>query len=90
MQVTGLESEVVIRRDQWGIPHIAANSSSDAFFGQGFAQAEDRLGQLEFDRRRAYGQWAQLAGAEALDFDRFARRCSLRLTSQYLFSALSS
>lgn len=90
MKVTGLESEVVIRRDQWGIPHIAANSSRDAFFGQGFAQAEDRLGQLEFDRRRAYGQWAQLAGAEALDFDRFARRCSLRLTAQNEYSALSS
>ncbi|HEV2992805.1 MAG TPA: penicillin acylase family protein [Acidimicrobiia bacterium] len=75
--VPGLDGEVVIERDGWGIPHAVAASGHDAFFAQGFVQAEDRLGQLEFDRRRALGRWAEVAGRSAVEFDGFARRADL-------------
>ena len=60
--VDGLEGAVTILRDEWGIPHVRAASAHDGFFGQGFVHAADRLGQLEYDRRRAYGTWAEIAG----------------------------
>jgi penicillin amidase len=47
------------------------------FFGQGFVQAMDRLGQLEYDRRRAEGRWAEVVGPSAVAFDSFARRCGI-------------
>ncbi|MEX0664892.1 MAG: penicillin acylase family protein [Acidimicrobiia bacterium] len=78
VSVVGLDDEVTIHRDELGIPHIQASTARDAFVAQGFVQAEDRLGQLEYDRRRAYGQWAEVAGRGALGFDIFVRRCGLR------------
>lgn len=75
--VPGLDDEVVIHRDEWGIPHVRAATAHDAFFGQGFVQAIDRLGQLEYDRRRARGRWAEVAGSSAVAFDSFARRCDI-------------
>jgi penicillin G amidase len=75
--VAGVDDEIVVHRDEWGIPHVRARTAHDAFFGHGFVQATDRLGQLEYDRRRALGRWAEVAGASAVPFDAFARRCDL-------------
>lgn len=86
--VDGLDDEVTILRDEWGIPHVRARTSHDAFFGQGFVQAADRLGQLEYDRRRALGRWAEVAGPTAVAFDRFARRCGLAGAAQREYAAL--
>jgi len=77
VRVEGIDAEIAVVRDEWGIPHVRAETVHDAFFGQGFVQAEDRLGQLEYDRRRAHGRWAEVAGSSAVAFDVFARRCGL-------------
>ncbi len=74
IRLAGLTASVVIHRDPQGIPHIRAGSSSDAFFGQGWAHAEDRLFQMEYDRRRAYGRWAEWVGPAGLEADRLNRR----------------
>ncbi len=67
-----------ITRDDHGIPTIEADTESLAWYGLGRAAAEDRLWQLEYDRRRARGRWAEVVGPSALPADRLARR--LRLT----------
>jgi penicillin amidase len=89
VHVDGIDGEVVIHRDEWGIPHAQGASAHDAFFAQGFVQAADRLFQLEYDRRRAYGRWAEVVGARALDFDLFARRCGLRAAAEREYQALA-
>jgi penicillin amidase len=86
----GIDAEVVIHRDGWGIPHVRASSALDAFFGQGLVQAADRLGQLEYDRRRGVGRWAEVAGASAVPFDVFVRRCGIRDAAQREYAALAS
>ena len=63
-------------------------AAHDAFFGQGFVHADDRLGQLEYDRRRAYGRWAEVAGPSAVAFDVFTRRCGLRDAATREYDAL--
>ncbi len=74
----GLDAEVIIRRDALGIPHVQASTVSDLFFGQGYATAEDRLWQLEWDRRRALGRSAELIGSPAnVVNDGFHRRARL-------------
>lgn len=72
--VAGLSAPVEIARDHWGVPHILAQTEEDAFFGQGYCHAQDRLWQMELNRRIARGQLAEIFGAEALDLDRFTRR----------------
>ena len=51
---------VEIDRDDYGVPHISAETETALFFGQGFAVAQDRLFQLEQYRRAALGRLAEL------------------------------
>jgi len=88
VRTDGLDGDVVIHRDEWGIPHARATTAHDAFFAQGYVQAEDRLFQLEYDRRRAYGRWAEVVGARVVDFDLFTRRCGLRAAAEREYRAL--
>jgi penicillin amidase len=74
----GPRAEVRIERDAHGIPTIRAGSIEDAMFGLGFAQAQDRLWQLETHRRIAAGRLAEAFGAGALETDRFLRALAVR------------
>lgn len=69
----GLEQEVEVLRDPWGIAHIYANTIDDLFFAQGFVAAQDRLWQLEIWRRIGEGRLAEIVGPEAVERDRLAR-----------------
>lgn len=65
-RVEGLTGEVVIRRDEYAIPHIEADSEADAWFALGFVHAQDRLFQMDFMRRAMSGRLAALMGPAAV------------------------
>jgi len=44
-------------RDEFGVPHIVAQSEYDAFFTVGFTHAQDRLWQMELTRRVGMGAY---------------------------------
>jgi penicillin G amidase len=69
----GLSAPVEVIRDRWGIPHIYASNTRDLFFTQGFVHAQDRLWQMELNRRTATGRLSEIFGAVALNTDRAAR-----------------
>jgi penicillin amidase len=69
----GLREETEIRRDEWGIAHIYANNINDLLFAQGFVHAQDRLFQMELNRKVARGRLSEILGKRALDTDRIAR-----------------
>lgn len=71
--VDGLVEPVTIVRDRHGIPHIEATTFKNALFAQGFAHAQDRLWQMEFQRRVGAGRLAELVGEPAVSTDRFMR-----------------
>src|SRR5579859_473871 len=73
LQLSGLEAPVEILRDEHGIPHIFAASVADAQFALGFVHAQDRLWQMEMDRRIAAGRLAEALGPAALEPDRLFR-----------------
>lgn len=73
VQVTGPRAPAEIMTDPWGIPHIYASSTHDAFWAQGFQVARDRLWQIDTWRRRGLGLLAQVWGAEYAEQDRAAR-----------------
>jgi penicillin amidase len=72
--VPGLTAPITIRRDKYGIACIEASNASDAMFGIGFAQGQDRAFQLETLRRVVRGTLAELVGKEGLGVDRMSRR----------------
>ncbi|MCG8688524.1 MAG: penicillin acylase family protein, partial [Desulfobacterales bacterium] len=78
----GLEKEVQIIRDQWGIPHILAQSGKDAYFALGYTLAQDRLFQMELQRRLSKGELAEILGPKLLDVDKKFRTLMLRHRAQ--------
>lgn len=69
LNLGGLKEPVKIVRDVNGVPHIYAMNMNDLAFGQGVAQAQDRLFQMELNRRLATGRLAELVGKDAVDTD---------------------
>lgn len=78
IRLTGLSAPAEIQRDRYGIPHIRAQTLADAAFALGFAHAQDRLWQMEMNRRIAAGRLAEILGPGALETDRFLRTLGVR------------
>src|ERR1051325_10401476 len=78
--VDGPTHSINIARDADGVPLIEAASDEDAAFGLGFAHAQDRLFQMELQRRYGAGRLSEIFGAEAVPVDRqmreFRRQCA--------------
>jgi penicillin amidase len=79
-RLKGIDAPIEIYRDSFGIPHIWARTAHDAFFGQGWVSSQDRLWQMDYDRRRAYGRIAELLGQSAVVEDRLMRRFQIGAT----------
>lgn len=73
IKVPGLQDQVRVVRDHFGIPHIYAKNLDDLFFAQGFVQAQDRLFQIDLWRRSVQGCLAEILGPEFVERDRLAR-----------------
>jgi penicillin amidase len=69
----GARAPFEILEDALGIPHIRAASKHDAFFGQGYVVARDRLFQLDLSHRRELGRMAEALGPRFAAADRAAR-----------------
>ena len=64
---------VTIADDIWGVPHIRAGSIPDAYFGQGYVVARDRLFQIDLQLRRDLGRLAESFGPRFVAYDHTAR-----------------
>jgi len=84
---------VTILRDRWGVPHLFTSGRDAAergAFANGYAQAEDRLFQMDILRRAATGRLAEMLGPSYLLMDEVARRDGFPLADrQRLFQRLS-
>src|SRR5262249_8349347 len=73
VRVTGLSGPVEIVRDADAIPPIFASTKADAFYGLGYVHAQDRLWQMEFQRRIGHGRLSEIFGTATVTQDRFLR-----------------
>ena len=68
---------VTILRDRWGVPHIfteGRGAGERAAYANGYAQAEDRLFEMDILRRAATGRLAESLGPDYLLMDEVVRR----------------
>ncbi|MDU8911513.1 penicillin acylase family protein [Aestuariicoccus sp. MJ-SS9] len=77
LAVGGITADVEIVRDNSNVPHILASSDRDAFFGLGYAHAQDRLWQMTLLRRTAQGRLSEVFGARTAETDKLLRRLDL-------------
>ncbi len=71
--VAGITAPIEIIRDRAGVPHIVAQSRNDAFYGLGYTHAQDRLWQMEVNRRIGAGRLSEFMGETTLQLDRNMR-----------------
>nr|WP_066794250.1 penicillin acylase family protein [Sphingomonas soli] len=69
----GLSTTIEILDDPYGVPHIRARSIPDAYFGQGYVVARDRMFQIDLAHRREMGRLAEVFGPEFAAHDAAAR-----------------
>ena len=75
--LSGLKADVEVTRDRFAVPHIYAEDNRDAAFAIGFVHAQDRLWQMETQRRIGAGRLAEIFGADLLSTDKFLRTLSI-------------
>lgn len=69
----GVTEPVSIRRDVQGITHISASNDRDVFFATGYSHAQDRLWQLEWQRRLSQGRLSEVFGKSTAKQDVWVR-----------------
>ena len=67
--IAGLDRPVRLIEDHWGVPHIFARTTGDAFLAQGFNAARERLFQIDLWRRRGLGLLAEVLGPSYVEQD---------------------
>jgi len=88
LTLAGLSAPVEVLRDRHAIPHIYAQSAEDAYFALGFVHAQDRLWQMEFQRRVAAGRLAEVVGEAALELHLPLRTLSVYHYAERVFDNL--
>ncbi|WP_158102476.1 penicillin acylase family protein [Streptomyces africanus] len=77
LRLPGLARGATIRRDERGVPWAESDNDVDLYFAAGFAQAQDRLWQMDVLRRRARGRLSEVFGAVTEQEDIRARKLAL-------------
>jgi penicillin G amidase len=66
-----IQKETTVYFDDFGVPHIYANSQKDAMIALGYVHAQDRLWQMELLRRIAPGRLSAMFGSKLVKTDKF-------------------
>jgi penicillin amidase len=77
LSLQGLHESVEVITDRYGVPHIYARNEDDLYFAQGYIHAQERLWQMEFNRRIASGRLSEIFGSLTVELDRFCRRIGM-------------
>jgi len=71
IKISGLKSEVEVRTDDHGIPHIFAKNDEDLFFAQGYITARERMFQMDLTRLAGRGELSTLFGDKTIKTDKY-------------------
>lgn len=86
---SSVESELLIQRDENGIPMVKAASLQDAYFAIGYLHAKDRLVLIEYFRAIAKGRLSELIGRDGLMLDKLSRVMGFSHRSAEIIQKLS-
>lgn len=90
IEIAGLDGPVEVVRDADAVPHIFAGTARDAYFTMGFVHAQDRLWQMEFQRRIGAGRLSEVMGERTLSIDKFLRTVGVYRIAEQNYAALDA
>ncbi|MER3443718.1 MAG: penicillin acylase family protein, partial [Meiothermus sp.] len=89
LALKGLMAPVEVLREPGGVVHLKAQSEEDLFFALGVVHAQDRLWQMEFQRRVGAGRLSEVVGAATLSQDKFLRTWGFYRAAEQGYAGLS-
>ncbi len=90
LPLDGLQAPVVVEREPNGVAHIRAGTDRDLFLALGVVHAQDRLWQMELQRRIGAGRLAEILGPDAVDRDRYLRTWGFYRAAEAAYGHLSA
>ncbi|HUK37010.1 MAG TPA: penicillin acylase family protein, partial [Vicinamibacterales bacterium] len=88
LSVAGISAPIDIVRDADSVTHVFAATKFDAYYGLGYAHAQDRLWQMEFQRRIGMGRLSEIFGPASLNTDRFLRTLGINRAARAAWASL--
>ncbi|MEX0675708.1 MAG: penicillin acylase family protein [Pirellulales bacterium] len=85
--LAGLSGRVHVEVDNHGVPHVYAQSWTDAARVLGYLHATDRLWQMDMFRRQASGTTAEILGKQGLENDILMRQLGTRRTCEQMWAS---
>ena len=82
----GLQSEVVILRDKYAIPHIYADNEHDLYLVVGYTMAQERLWQMDLLRRVTQGRLSEIFGGSFVEADYLFRLLRYQTKSEKILA----
>lgn len=89
VELKGLASEVTVKTDDYGTPHIIAENEEALFFAQGYITARERLFQMDMTRLAGRGELSSLFGERTRDKDRFLKTLGFNRIAEKRYEAMS-
>ncbi|WNO74039.1 penicillin acylase family protein [Streptomyces sp. AM8-1-1] len=90
IEIDGLSGQVDVKRDDFGIPQIYADTDEDLFRAQGFVQAQDRFWEMDVRRHMTAGRLSEMFGSGQVDTDAFLRTLGWREVAQQEYDKILS
>ncbi|UQV46668.1 penicillin acylase family protein [Janthinobacterium lividum] len=90
LSVDKLTHNVTVTRDQNGVPSIAADNEHDVYYTMGYLHAQDRMWQMEIQRRLVQGRLSEILGEKFLQQDIWFRTLNLSNSAAAAMPALSA
>ncbi|MER2494071.1 penicillin acylase family protein [Catenovulum sediminis] len=88
IKVPELNAPVTIDYDHNAIPTISASEDLAVFYGMGFVHAQNRLWQMEMNRRTAAGRLSEILGRSTLESDKLMRVLGLYENAKKMWQQL--
>ena len=82
VEVPGLEGEVTVVRDDYGIPQLYGDSVEDLMRAQGYVHAQERFYEMDIRRHLTAGRLSELFGEPALETDELIRTMGWRRVAE--------
>jgi len=89
LELPGLQNQVSISRDEYGVPLVEADNMSDLAMGLGYMMAQDRLAQMTSMALLAQGRLSEMTGELSVDMDMYMRTLNLKNIGERKYERLS-
>ncbi len=90
LELDGLQGEVEIRQDAAGVAHIYASTLHDVYMAQGALHAQERLWEMDLQRRVGLGQVSGLLGESTVKIDQFFRTIGTHIAAEQDLEVMKS